>query len=150
LLRNVVFYYLSTSVIILSIPCVALMGAIIFRNLKYLCLSFSKTRFCSTVTFFKGRLLIHNPLSYILFTVSNALVKMSAIYRSSCQVPFPLSFILKGNFISVLYYQKFCLNMTLPYRNVKRIHEEIKIPLSHGPSSHICCTKFQVRAGRYY
>lgn len=147
------FYYFSTSVIILSIPCVALMGTIIFRNLKYLCLSFSKTRSCSTITFFKGRLLIHNLLSYILFTVSNALVKMSTIYRSSCQVPFSLSFILKGNFISVLYHQKFCLNMTLPYRNVKRIHEEIKIPLSHDPSSHICCisgTKFQVTAERYY
>jgi len=43
--------------------------------------------------------------------------------------------------------------MTLPYINVKRIPEEIKIPLSHDPSSHICCiigTKFQVTAARYY
>jgi len=43
--------------------------------------------------------------------------------------------------------------MTLPYRIVKRIHEEIKIPLSHDPSSHIGCisgTKFQVTAARYY
>ena len=129
----------------------ALMGVIIFRNFKYLCLSFSKTRFCFTITFFKGRLLIQNSLSYILFTVSSALVKMSTTYRSSFHVPFSLSLILKGNFISVLYYQKFCLNMTFPYRNVKRIHEEIKIPLSHDPSCHICCksgTKFQVTTER--